>query len=52
MTWKMGWMMPIDDQNPALKKLSDAFCKEAFGQTIQEANDKGRCISRRRGDAE
>jgi hypothetical protein len=37
--------MPIEGQCPELKNLSDALNKEAFGQTIQEANDAGKCIS-------
>lgn len=37
--------MPIEDQSPKLKKLSDDLSREAFGETIQEANDKGNCIS-------
>ncbi len=37
--------MPIKDQVPELKQLSDALNREAFGETIQQANDKGSCIS-------
>lgn len=36
--------MPID-QNPELRALSDELNKSAYGETIQEANDKGNCIS-------
>jgi hypothetical protein len=37
--------MPIEGQVPELKELSDSLNREAFGETIQEANDAGRCIS-------
>ena len=36
--------MPIKDQVPELKALSDALNIEAYGETIQQANDKGNCI--------
>lgn len=37
--------MPIEGQAPELKRLSDELNREEFGQTIQEANDAGTCIS-------
>lgn len=40
--------MPIQGQCEELKNLSDALNKEAFGQTIQEANDQGTCIQCKR----
>lgn len=36
--------MPIEGQAPELKASSDRLNREAFGETIQEANDKGNCI--------
>jgi hypothetical protein len=37
--------MPIKDQAPELKKLSDDLNTEIFGETIQSAEDKGTCIA-------
>lgn len=36
--------MPIEDQEPEIREFADKLAREEFGETVQEANDKGTCI--------